>query len=124
MPAGRPLKFKSVEALEEMIEGYFCDCDEKGRPYTVSGLAVFLDCDRQTLLNYEKKKEFFGTLSRAKTAIEAYAEECLFTARNTTGIQFNLKNNFGWKDKQEIKQTGQVNIHFDAIDQALCKDKN
>jgi hypothetical protein len=33
-----------------------------------------------------------------------YAEEQLFRNQGkTNGVQFNLKNNFNWKDKQEIE---------------------
>ncbi|MFS4438605.1 terminase small subunit [Paracoccaceae bacterium GXU_MW_L88] len=99
---GRPLKFESVEALEEMIESYFVDCDQSKKPYTVSGLAVWLDTSRQTLINYEDKEEYFDTIKRAKARCEAWVEEnALMSKTNATFSIFNLKNNFGWKDKTE-----------------------
>jgi hypothetical protein len=42
-----------------------------------------------------------------------YAEEQLFRNQGkTNGVQFNLKNNFGWEDKkkQEIEGEGLVQI--------------
>ena len=57
---GRPLKFKSVEELEKKINAYFDD--ENNKPYTICDLCVWLDCDRQTLLNYQEKEEFFDTI--------------------------------------------------------------
>jgi hypothetical protein len=60
---------------------------------------------RQGLLDYQaKSEEFSDTITRAKTRIEMYAEEQLFRNQGkTNGVQFNLKNNFNWKDKQEIE---------------------
>ena len=103
MPAGRPLKFESVEEVQELIEAYFlaCDDDEKPRPYTITGLALALDTCRQTLLDYENKDEFSDTIKKAKNKIHNYAEERLYS-NNVAGVIFNLKNNFGWKDKTEV----------------------
>lgn len=108
---GRPLKFRSAEELEDKIFKYFEYCDKNKKPYTVTGLAVFLDCDRDTLLNYQQREEFFGTIKRAKTKIENWIEEhSLMGDINPTVSIFNLKNNFGWRDKQEI-----VNIQEDKL---------
>ena len=101
---GRPMKYKSVKAMQSDIDDYFKECDESGRPYTVSGLAYALGTNRQTLLNYEEKEEFFDTIKRAKAKIELFNEELLYNKDvSTTGVIFNLKNNYGWKDKQEIE---------------------
>lgn len=98
-------KFKSVKKLQAAIDKYFEECDESGRPYTVSGLAYALNTNRQTLLNYEEKfPEFVDTIKSAKAKIEMFNEEQLYN-RNvpTVGVIFNLKNNYDWKDKQEIE---------------------
>ena len=101
-PGGRPPKWESVEQLEKLLNDYFALCDESKRPYTVTGLALALDTNRQTLVNYEKKDEFFDTIKRAKMKCENYAEEELFRTSQVAGIIFNLKNNYGWKDAQQI----------------------
>ena len=101
---GRPLKYKSVEELEKAIEQYFVECDERQKPYTVSGLAYALGTNRQTLINYENKDDFVDTIKSAKAKIERFNEEMLYNKDvSTTGVIFNLKNNYGWKDKQEIE---------------------
>ena len=56
---GRPLKFKSVDLLEKQIEEYFNKCDKEERPYTASGLALFLDTDRVTLLRWQDEDRYY-----------------------------------------------------------------
>lgn len=106
---GRPLKFKSVEELQRKIDDYFDSCyDEDGnciRPLTITGLALALDTTRRTLLDYEEKDEYSHTIKMAKQRIENFAEEQLFTNRNTAGVIFNMVNNYGWTNKQDIDQS-------------------
>ncbi|GAF82824.1 unnamed protein product, partial [marine sediment metagenome] len=98
-----PLKFESVEVLQVMIDEYFEKCDDDEIPYTITGLALALDCDRQTLLNYEQKEEFFGTIKKAKLRVENYLETKALKGDIVPVMTiFNLKNNFGWKDKNEL----------------------
>lgn len=114
----RPKKYNKVEDMQQDISNYFKYCDDKHKPYTVSGLAFALDMTRQSLLNYEEDDEFFDTIKRAKAKIEQFAEECLFMGSNTAGVIFNLKNNYGWKDKQEIEAevNSTVDINIELID--------
>lgn len=120
-PGGRPLKFPSVEILQEKINEYFDYCD-KGEiikvydkkkqevveltqkiPYTVTGLAVFLDTDRSTLIEYQERDEFSNTIKNAKQKIEnSYETNALTGVSNPVFSIFTLKNNYNWKDKQEI----------------------
>lgn len=73
------------------------------KPYTATGLAVWLDTSRQTLINYECRPDFFDTIKRAKQRIENYAEEKLFDKDfPTKGVSFSLSNNSdGWAEKIE-----------------------
>jgi hypothetical protein len=73
------------------------------RPYTVTGLAFWLDTSRQTLLYYEVRPEFFDALKRAKQRVENYAEESWFDPKKpTNGVKFSLSNNFmQWAKKSE-----------------------
>lgn len=101
MPRGRPNKITRDKELQEKIDKYFKDCDIKNEPYTITGLCIALDICRDTLCEYAKKEEFSDTIKKAKLRVENYLEKHLITDNGTTGIIFNLKNNFGWKDKQE-----------------------
>lgn len=102
---GRPLKFKTVEEMQEKIDAYFAECDEENDPYTVTGLALALGfTNRQSLINYEGKEEFVDTVKMAKLRCENFAEKTLFNGKNAGGSIFALKN-YGWVDRQEIIQT-------------------
>lgn len=113
---GRPLKFESPEHLQDLIKFYFQSCDENKKPYTITGLALALDTSRETLINYEKREEYFDTIKRAKLRCQNYADERLFEAKQVAGVIFNLKNNYGWVDKTETdittkgKEIGSINF--------------
>ncbi len=123
--SGREKKWNTPEELEEDIEKYYEKCDSNTKivlskegelitvpkpiPYTIEGLCEVLECDRDTLLNYQKQKgyeEFFGTIKKAKNKIARNkTERGLMGESNAAVTIFDLKNNHGYKDKQEIDQT-------------------
>lgn len=131
---GRPPKYKTVEELEKLIDKYFLSCweqkidmfgnpifmkDKKGKktnkkvmiqkePYTITDLAIALGTTRETLIDYEKKDDFSDTIKRAKEMCQGYAERQLFIGKNPTGAIFNLKNNYGFKDKTEQEHSGNL----------------
>lgn len=124
---GRPPRYTSPEQIEGLIEEYFKRCEGKvltiktedgqevpmldkyGQPIiydvhppTVSGLALALGFEsRQTLLNYQGKKEFRRVITRAKSRIEMYTEERLFDRDGANGAKFSLENNWGWNKPKE-----------------------
>ena len=102
---GRPNIWKDNKELEEGIEHYFSVCERDKTVPTLSGLAVFLEVDRKTILNYSKKSEFFHTIKKARNRIEAGIEQLLFGNKNVVGVIFNLKNNFDWKDRKDMDIT-------------------
>jgi hypothetical protein len=134
--AGRPPTFQSAEAMQQVIDDYFKSCDGKpilntngepifdkagnviligAHPPTVTGLALALGFhSRQSLLNYQGKKAFMDTVTRAKMQIEAYAEERLYDRDGQRGAEFNLKYNFRWaeqnKGDDEDEGTGVVEL--------------
>ncbi len=97
---GRPLKFKSVEELQNKIDAYFEYCDSNNKPYTVSGLALALDTDRITLIRYEERDEFSNTIKRAKQKVEnQFEERAICGEYNPTMAIFLMKNNFKYEDR-------------------------
>ena len=112
---GRPRKYTEVEVMQQKIDKYFKECEIKNEPYTVTGLCLALDITRETLREYLKDEQFSDTIKKAKLKVENYLEKHLITDNSTTGIIFNLKNNFGWKDKQELEHSGNINNPFEGL---------
>lgn len=135
---GRPPKYTSKEEIEKLIEEYFKKCDgelvvnengeailgdngkpiyKNAKPPTVTGLALALGFStRQGLLNYQAKKEFIDTITRAKSYIEEYAERRLFDRDGVQGAKFSLINNFkGWDEKQNLEITDKPVVIVDDI---------
>jgi hypothetical protein len=104
MTAGRPPLYETPEAMQKDIDAYFAECAANEKPPTVSGLAFALDMSTEALRKYEGKGEFVATVKKAKQRVEIALEERL-DAASPVGAIFNLKNNFGWKDKTEVNNT-------------------
>lgn len=146
-PIGRPPKFKTPEEMQEKIDAYFEECeghllkDEDGRPVmdkfgqpivmgkrppTITGLALAIGfASRQSLLEYQGKKAFADTITRAKARVERYAEERLFDRDGSNGAKFSLQNNFrGWReDKQKPQDAAENLTHLFDVLKDLKKDE-
>ena len=118
---GRPKIFNDVKEVEEKINAYFNYCEEKEKPYTMSGLAYYLGISRQTLVNYSNQDQFFDTIKKARDRVQMQLEEnALSNKANPTFTIFNLKNNFDWKDSNEVK----TNVEITKVDELLNEIKN
>ena len=125
--SGREKKFKTVNDLQNAITDYFELCDSHTRevydkpsqsiktiniqiPYTIEGLCEVLDCDRLTLLNYEKQKgyePFFNTIKEAKLKIQKNKLERGLSGESNPAVSiFDLKNNHGYVDKTSSELSG------------------
>lgn len=141
---GSPKKYLSPEHLQSMVNEYFESCmgplfdkwgnlvkDDNGdlvktqvKPYTLSGLALFLGLSTETLRKYkngrldtlldELKAEtddcltFSRVVLRAKQTIEAYAEGRLYDKDGSNGARFVLDHCYGWvssKEEADIKRS-------------------
>jgi hypothetical protein len=88
-----------------------------GIPYTITGLARALKTTRETLFDYESGKYddkddtddagkwFSDVIKDSKLRVQQNAEEFLMSGAPATGAIFWLKNNAGWRDRQEIDHT-------------------
>jgi hypothetical protein len=152
---GRPPKYTSKEEVEGLIAAYFKSCEGEilknddgtpilnkhgqpviinQRPPTVTGLALALGFStRQGLLNYQGKKEFLDTITRAKSKVEQYTEERLFDRDGVNGAKFSLTNNFsGWSekvstelDKEEQKaRINQIHAQIGRINRETSPDQD
>lgn len=125
MPAGRPLKFKSVEELDTKIAEYFAYCDEQKKPYTVTGLAIYLDTSRETISEYYERPEFVDIIRKAKDKCEGYLVENALQGKNNPVFSiFVLKNSYGYKDKTELDHSssdGSMSPVANLTDEQLIK---
>lgn len=124
--SGREKQWNTPEDLQKDIDKYFSECDNNTTkvydkkqqtiveltmpiPYTIEGLCDVLDCDRMTLLNYEKRKgyeEFFYTIKKAKNKIQRNKIERGLTGESNPAVTiFDLKNNHNYNDKTETDVT-------------------
>ena len=104
---------KRYRQLETLVNGYFDMCDmvnsenEKKitKPYTIAGFLCYTGLTRedfQTLLN---KAPYNKLLMGAKMKIEAYIEEKSLTGElSCNASQGSLKYNFGWGEKNQVKE--------------------
>jgi len=119
---GRPRIFSAPEELQEKINEYFQFCDDKKesftdskgnvkiiqKPYTMSGLCVYLKINKDTLWEYGKKPGFSEVVKEAKSRVENYCEENTMSGKlNPIFSIFSLKNNFGWTDRIEVNTNTQ-----------------
>lgn len=120
--AGRPRKFKELEEFKTKIEKYFQKCDEKDEPYLIEGLALHLGINSEQLRHMETMEtypiEFRQAIEKAKLRILFHLAHRLVKSRgNTAGLIFYLKNAFGWADKQELAQTGEIVVRLQGFEE-------
>ena len=115
---GRPLK--KLEDLPEGWENIIINLSKEGA--SIVELAVALDISRQTLYNLSERDEhFLHTIKKCKRYCEAWwlskgRTELDNKDFSYTGWYMNMKNRFGWADKQENKNenthTGEIKINY------------
>lgn len=129
-PGGRPLKFETLEELEDRIDEYFNNTPKE--EWTITGLAIALDTFRSVLCDYgsgkydDEDREYSYTIKKAKHMVE-HSYEVDLKKHGRTGTIFALKN-FDWKDKTEtdITSGGEKidNSDLDPVKLALIKEFN
>lgn len=128
----REKQFATVKELQSAIDEYFNLCDDNTIevydkssqsikemkhpiPYTIEGLCEVLDCDRMTLLNYEKQtgyEVYFDTIKKAKLKIQRNKVERGLSGLSNPAVSiFDLKNNHQYKDQTDSN----VNMSGESI---------
>lgn len=151
---GGTKKFMSPEHLQCMVNEYFESCngplidkwgqlvyDKEGKlvkvqvkPYTLSGLALYLGVSTQTLKKYREglvddfldelyaetddRLTFAKVVMNAKQTIEAYAEGRLYDKDGQRGAQFVLDCCYNWVNHKE-----QADIRKSKADSKLRRDE-
>lgn len=124
MSGGRPTKYKP-EYCQQLVD-YF------NRPLAVSngrkkeaselpmliGFAMEIGVCVDTLHEWQNvHPEFSEAYKKAKKLQEQLiAANAMNNRYNAYFAQFMLKNNHGWKDKQEVEQTQTIKINIDQDD--------
>jgi len=105
---GRPPYYETPEEMQAAIDDYFNSLTEEERP-TVTGMVYALGFNSRHGLDYyaQEKPQFLDTIKKAKLRIEMVLEDTLYRGSSVTGVIFNLKNNFGWKDEQKFEHVGE-----------------
>ena len=126
---GSKPRYKTPEEMQEKIDAYFEECkgtlltDSDGNPIidrwgepvyvnrkppTITGLALALGFKtRRALLLYQAKKDFQDVVLEAKSRVELYNEEMLYSRDGAKGAMFNLSRNFaGWQAEKDEEAKG------------------
>jgi hypothetical protein len=127
---GYPLAYKTAEEFREKVNAYFDYCDsqievsvtDRGqekviqKPYTISGLCLYLGISRETLREYKARPGYAPIVVAARNRVENYCEEGTMKGKlNPIFSIFSLKNNFNWTDKIELNTNSQPE-RLDASD--------
>ena len=127
---GRPRVFNTPEDFEDAISKYFGSItrtypDPDGKldnngdliyitefieVPSVTGLCLYLKISRDTWNEYAKREGFTDTAIHARLLMENYLQNELLTSKYSQGIIFTLKNNYGWKEKVEVKQDVKADV--------------
>ena len=140
-PGGRPPFYTDPLVMQAKIDEYFKHCDTgeeieviarngdvvkitKKIPYTVPGLVYHLGFgDSKGLQEYKGKPKFSHTLTCAWKRIERQRNEmALLGMQEPRFAQFDLKNNFGWKDQQNVQVDAEIKHGVSDDLQALIED--
>lgn len=105
----KPLMFKTPKAMERKIDKYFEETASDR--YTVSGLCLYLRCNKDTFYEYGKREGYKDVVDYARLRIENSYEMDLREKGRSSDI-FAMKN-FGWKDKMEVEAAGGASIKID-----------
>jgi hypothetical protein len=117
-PVGRPRLYKSHEAFAAKADEYFEQC--KNMP-TLAGLCLFMGfSDKQSFSTYaEYGYEFSLTVKKTQLRIEEDRHNRLIDKSTfTPGVIFDLKNNHGWKDQQDLNVNATLHVSKEQRDAA------
>ena len=113
---GCPAKYNSLEELETLMLEYFSEVKQEKSHPTITGLALKLWVDRQTISDYAKKDMFAPAIRQAKQFILNYTEQLILSKdKFTPGQIFYLKNNYKNDYKDKIEVEGNLNHSISLV---------
>ena len=105
---GRPPSFSSLEQLDKDLDDYIDLCSRTNTTPTVASVALWLDCDRDTIYNHANNPNsiYFGTCKRIINMCHiALENRAIGNGMNSVLYMFLGKNYFGLKDDKNITVT-------------------
>lgn len=110
---GRPKAFEGCNELDEQIEKYKIHCLEHNDIFTIIGLCVFIGIHKDTFYEYAKNPLYSDSHKKALSLAEQALVNGSLTGKYNPAVSiFMLKNNHGYKDKQEQELSGGVEIKY------------
>ena len=117
--AGRPTKY--TDEMPDRVVDMMAD------GASITEVAAALGVSKETVYQWEKdpsKPDFSDALKRGRELSEAW-----WTSQGRTQLweknfnhvlwYMNMKNRFGWRDKQEVEHSGKMVVNFDSQDERL-----
>lgn len=105
---GRPFKFDNVEKLENEIVDYFSLCDRTDTVPTITGMATWLHCNRDTIYAHanDSNSPFSDVFKNAINACHLSLENGAIDGKvNSVVYIFMGKNYFNLEDSKNITVT-------------------
>lgn len=105
---GRPYAFSSIEQLDKDLDDYIDLCSRTNTTPTVASVALWLDCDRDTIYAHAGNSNsiFSGTCKRIINMCHiALENRAIGNGMNSVLYMFLGKNYFGLKDDKNITVT-------------------
>lgn len=106
-----PRTFATANEVLAKGDAYIAKKTSEGKPLTMAGFAVFCKCSRETINQYEsgaydtEEENYSDAIKRVKALVEEdKIEKALMGEYNATIAIFDLKNNHGYADKQDVNQ--------------------
>lgn len=120
---GSPRRWRSAKALQEAVDNYFAECEEKGRVPSVAGLALALGfMSRQALYRYTDREnennsdDFVTIITQAKLKIEEANIQLAYNRDASPGARFILQNGFNYSDKHEVTSRNEIRVELSDDD--------
>lgn len=109
-------KYRTVEEFESKWDEYIESIEGNDTP-RILAFCVYAGINKDTFQEYKNKEGYSVTCRKMLDTCESALEKMLHdnNRKNIIGPIFALKNNFNWKDKQEIDTnlTGGVTIKWE-----------
>ena len=123
---GRPYAFQSLEVTEKEVNDYFQLCSDKQVVPTVTSLALWLNCDKDTIYNHANNSNspFFGLFKNVINYCHSLMQNGAVDGKiNPVTYFFISKNDYGMRDDKniQISATQGSNINTQETADALRK---